>query len=106
MSLQHANAHPTEFAIWARPVSTPINDQSELSDSGSFSGWVTAGTPFSMTTVSLNLPGPAAEAMDVYIATRVTAAPDSHFCHAYWHEFAVLSKRDRRLPLPAPTAGA
>jgi LPS sulfotransferase NodH/glycosyltransferase involved in cell wall biosynthesis len=91
-SVEHAQAHAIEFAFWLAPSSTPLTTAAELSAAAIFSGWASVDVPFVRNSMTLQLPGPAVEPMDMYLATRVVDAKDAYFCHAHWHEFAILEE--------------
>ena len=90
VSVEHEKAHPIEFGVWAREASTTALGATELGEVENFSGWLRIDQPLKKCNFTLLLPAPAADPMDLYLATRVVDANDAYFCHAYWHEFAIL----------------
>jgi hypothetical protein len=98
VSLEHESAHPIEFAIWARSMAEPIARDTDLMDTHGFSGWIGVDVPFVKRRITLLLTDPAAQPLDIYIATRVVGYPDTYFCHAYWHEFEILEDSGESAP--------
>lgn len=91
VSVEHAQAHPIQFGLWARSASSRVATAAELNEAAHFSGWVLVDTPFVKNEVTFMLPTPASETMDLYIATQVAGFQDAHFCHAYWHAIHCLA---------------
>jgi glycosyltransferase involved in cell wall biosynthesis len=92
VSAGHAKAHPIDFAVWIRPSRPEALDESGLSEAEGFSGWFTVPEALVCHQLTVTLPAPADDAMDVYLATRVTGSADVHFCHAYWHELWTMER--------------
>lgn len=90
VSLELAGAHPTQFAVWARTAGTPAMSEADLKMTDTFSGWFSVRDTFRRHSFTVSLKEPAAEAMDLYLATRVVEYSDVHYCHAVWHEVLVL----------------
>jgi hypothetical protein len=90
VSLDHAEAHPVQFAAWIRSSSVPASQQTDFTEADAFSGWLTVRDSFRRHRFSVTLAEPAAEPMDLYLATRVVEYPDVHFCHAVWHDLLIL----------------
>ncbi len=90
VSVEHEKAHPIEFGVWAREAATTALTAAQLGEQENFSGWLRLDQPLKKCNFTLLLPEPAAAPMDLYLATRVVDANDTYFCHAYWHEFAIL----------------
>jgi hypothetical protein len=97
VSAGHARAHPIDFAVWIRPARPEPLDEAGLSETEGFSGWFTVTKPLVCHQLTVTLPAPADNAMDVYLATRVSLSADVDFCHAYWHELWTMEKA-RALP--------
>lgn len=95
VSVEHDQAHPIEFGIWARPSSSAGWESGELTETDDFSGWLRVDAPLTKCTFTLLMAQPASTAMDIYIATRVVNTKDAYFCHAYWHEMAILEDVSR-----------
>jgi glycosyltransferase involved in cell wall biosynthesis len=89
-SVENENAHPVEFAFWARKSTDPAKDTAGLENSEGFSGWTSVRSPFQQHQATLTLAGPARQPLDLYLATRVVEFPDVDYCHAAWHDFFVL----------------
>ncbi len=92
VSVEHEKAHPIEFGVWARPTAAPAASASELGEAENFSGWLRVDVPLKKCAFTLLASEPARTPMDLYLATRVVGASDAYFCHAYWHEFAILEE--------------
>ena len=92
VSVQRVEAHPIEFAVWARPVSKPVTSPDEFAVSDAFSGWFPVTDKLRQHVFALMLSEPAREPMDIYLSTRVVDFPDVHFCHAVWHQLLILGK--------------
>jgi hypothetical protein len=90
VSVQRVEAHPIEFAVWARPVSKPVTGPDEFAVSDAFSGWFPVTDKLRQHVFALTLIEPAHEPMDIYLSTRVVDFPDVHFCHAVWHQLLIL----------------
>ena len=90
VSLQLADSHPVQFAVWVRSSAKPAASETEFGATDAFSGWFTVRDKFRHHTFNLWLPQPTEEPMDIYIATRVVEYPDVYFCHAVWHELLIL----------------
>jgi O-antigen biosynthesis protein len=90
VSLELAEAHPTQFAVWIRPSSDPAATVSNFTPTDAFSGWFSVTDKFRRHSFTLRLDSPSNEVMDLYLATRVVQFPDVHFCHAVWHELFLL----------------
>jgi glycosyltransferase involved in cell wall biosynthesis len=90
VSVDNDQAHPVDFALWICPPTTEPLTEEALAQIEAFSGWHTVSAPWWRHSLSVALPEPVATAMDIYLATRVSRAPDVHFCHASWHELGVL----------------
>jgi glycosyltransferase involved in cell wall biosynthesis len=90
VSLEHEKARVVEFGVWVLPVQSRPANGAAFAETENFSGWLAVDTAMQRRHLTLQLPEPSAEPMDLYLATRVVNAPDTHFCHAYWQDFAVL----------------
>jgi glycosyltransferase involved in cell wall biosynthesis len=91
VSLELAQAHPVQFAIWAKSPPTTAKLESDFTAKDAFSGWFPVTDKFRRHSFTLNLEEPTTEPMDLYLATRVVGYPDVHFCHAVWHELLILT---------------
>ena len=107
VSLGHEQSHPVDFGIWARPAGSPAELPADPAQEPLFSGWTGCDTMTVPQPISLRLPRDAGP-WDVYLATRLVDQPDAYFCHALWHDFAVI-ERDQPGPVvmaaPAVLAG-
>ncbi len=83
-------AHPVDFGIWIRPPDPDGPSEPALSETEGFSGWLSVRQPLVHHRLSLVLPEPATQALDVYLATRVSDHADVHFCHAYWNSLCSI----------------
>lgn len=90
VSLERAEAHPVQFAVWSRPSPAAVENENEFTASDAFSGWFSVRDTFRRHSFTLALVGRASETMDLYLATRVVEYPDVHFCHAVWHELLLI----------------
>jgi len=90
VSLERAEAHPVQFAVWVRSSLVPAWSETDFTELDAFSGWVTVRDKFRRHRFTLPLRDRASEAMDLYLATRVVEYPDVHYCHAVWHELLIL----------------
>jgi glycosyltransferase involved in cell wall biosynthesis len=90
VSLERAEAHPVQFAVWIRPSSAPVTIETEFTKADTFSGWFSVRDKFRRHNFTVTLGKPADEPMDLYLATRVVEFPDVHYCHAVWHELLIL----------------
>jgi glycosyltransferase involved in cell wall biosynthesis len=90
VSLERAEAHPVQFAVWSRPSPAPVMSENEFTAADAFSGWFSVRDTFRRHSFTLTLGGCARESMDLYLATRVVEYPDVHFCHAVWHELLLV----------------
>jgi glycosyltransferase involved in cell wall biosynthesis len=90
VSIELAEAHPTQFATWIRRSSDPAAAVSEFTPADAFSGWFLVSDKFRRHSFTVRLDTPADEVMDIYLATRVVEYPDVHYCHAVWHELLLL----------------
>lgn len=90
VSIDLAEAHPVQFAVWLRPSSMPATSEAELTPAYAFSGWFSVRDTFRQHSFTLTLDQPAAETMDLYMATRVVEFPDVYYCHAVWHQLLLL----------------
>jgi glycosyltransferase involved in cell wall biosynthesis len=90
VSLELAEAHPTQFAVWVRRASNPAEAVADFTPADAFSGWFSVADQFRRHSFTARLHEPADEAMDLYLATRVVEFPDVYFCHAVWHELLLL----------------
>jgi glycosyltransferase involved in cell wall biosynthesis len=90
VSVARPEAHPIEFGVWIMPASIAARGEAELAGANGFSGWLTVREPQVPQEITVTLKAPACVAMDVYLATRVTTAPDVHFCHAYWEDLQAI----------------
>lgn len=85
-SIEHAKSHDIEFGIWLKPSSAPAADESALTQTGVFSGWMRVQDRFTLHDATLALPHVADEEYDLYLGTRVLDQPNVNCCHARWHE--------------------
>jgi len=90
VSVELAEAHPVQFAVWIRPSTTPVSNEAEFTETDSFSGWFNVRDQFRRHRFTTALGGRASQAMDIYLATRVVEYPDVHYCHSVWHELLLL----------------
>lgn len=90
VSVDHAEAHPVQFAVWIRPSSTPALQEADFTGSDAFSGWFPVADKFRHHRFTVRLAETADEPMDVYLATKVVDFPDTYFCHAVWHDLLIL----------------
>jgi hypothetical protein len=91
-SLNHAQSHPVEFAVWMRPANEPLAEDAAATIADSAAGRMLVGEPFRRHQVTLRLQAPAAEPMDLYLGTRVVGYEDVDFCHAVWNEISILER--------------
>jgi hypothetical protein len=68
----------------------PATSEAELTPAYAFSGWFSVRDTFRQHSFTLTLDQPAAETMDLYMATRVVEFPDVYYCHAVWHQLMLL----------------
>jgi O-antigen biosynthesis protein len=90
VSVELAEAHPTQFATWIRRSSDPAAALSDFAPTDAFSGWFPVSDKFRRHSFTVRLNTPSDEVMDLYLATRVVEYPDVHYCHAVWHELLLL----------------
>ncbi len=90
VSIERAEAHPVEFAVWVRPSFTPVTNVDEFGAEDAFSGWFCVRDTFRRHSFMVTLRERATEEMDLYLATRVVEFPDVHYCHAVWRELLIL----------------
>jgi glycosyltransferase involved in cell wall biosynthesis len=90
VSIERSEAHPVQFAAWVRSASAPANTENEFTVADAFSGWFSVRDTFRCHNFTVTLAEPASEAMDLYLATRVVEYPDVNYCHAVWHQVAIL----------------
>ena len=90
VSVERAEAHPVEFAVWIRPSAMPVERDTDFLPEDPFSRWFPVRDKFRRHSFTVRLPKPSEEQMDIYLATRVVEFPDVHFCHAVWHELLVM----------------
>ncbi len=90
VSLERAESHPVQFAVWIRPSAVPVTTETEFTATDAFSGWFSVRDKFRRHSFTLTLPERAHEMMDLYLATRVVEYSDVHYCHAVWHELLIL----------------
>jgi hypothetical protein len=105
-SVEHAEARPIDFGVWIGNPPVEVPTEVDLRDYAAFSGWTTVRTPFAMQHMTLRLDQPSADPADVFLGVRVTEGSDVYFCHAYWHEFSVLTAPSADIsgaPVSAPT---
>jgi hypothetical protein len=79
-----------QFAVWIRSSSAPATRETDFAEADAFSGWFTVRDTFRHHRFTVALRERPAEAMDLYLATRVVEFPDVHFCHAVWHDLLIL----------------
>jgi hypothetical protein len=91
-SVQNPQARPIEFALWARRASEPAVDEATLAGSLASSGWTAVRAAFQQRRIGFELPEPANEPLDLYLATRVVEFPDVNWCHAAWHDISVIER--------------
>jgi hypothetical protein len=90
VSLDLAEAHPVQFAAWVRSPSSPAASETDFTPLDAFSGWFSVRDKLRRHYFNFFLDEPAAEQMDLYLATRVVEHADVHYCHAVWHEISIL----------------
>lgn len=101
VSLGHEQSHPVDFALWARPAGSPAALSADPAQEPLFSGWTGCAAQGAPQPINFRLPRDAAGPWDIYLVTRLVDQPDAYFCHALWHDFAVI-ERDQ----PGPVIGA
>jgi O-antigen biosynthesis protein len=90
VSLELAESHPVQFAVWIRSSLAPVMDVAEFTSEDAFSGWFSVTDKFRHHSFTLALTERTTEEMDLYLATRVVDYPDVYYCHAVWHRLLVL----------------
>ncbi|HUD65111.1 MAG TPA: DUF6212 domain-containing protein [Candidatus Sulfotelmatobacter sp.] len=90
VSVERPEAHPVQFAVWARPSPAPVTNETEFTSADAFSGWFSVTDKFRRHNFTLTLGERASETMDLYLATRVVEYSDVNYCHAVWHELLLL----------------
>jgi glycosyltransferase involved in cell wall biosynthesis len=94
--LEHEQSHPVEFAFWARRSDRPARDLQGLADSPAFSGWHVVRSAYRKHDAEIVFPEPLDAPHDLYLATRVVEFPDNSYCHAVWHDIAVIESSPAR----------
>ncbi len=92
VSLGHEQSHPVGFSLWARPAGSDAALPADPAQEPWFSGWTSCVVQAAPQPISLRLPRDAAGPWDIYLATRLVDQPDAYFCHALWHDFAVIGQ--------------
>ena len=91
VSVERAESHPIQFALWVRPSSWPATVEADFTDADAFSGWFPVTDQLQRHRFTVTLRDRSTEAMDLYLATRVVDYDDVNYCHAVWHELLILN---------------
>jgi LPS sulfotransferase NodH len=102
VSLGHAQSHPVQFGLWARPAGSPAELPADPAQEVLFSGWTSCDAMAAPQPISFRLPRDAAGPCDIYLVTRLVDQPDAYFCHALWHDFAMIERDSGGPVLAAP----